>query len=60
MGKQNIKIIGGCLIEKNMDDYEKCIKYYYNRLNTIPPFHPEFEKINNKLSRQIGKWADLG
>ena len=46
-------------MKKNIDDYEKCIKYYYLKLSTLPTFHPEYIKLEEQISRQVSKWADL-
>jgi len=42
---------------KSIDDYEADIKKFHSKLQGLPPQHPDYETIEDKLSRQRTAWA---
>jgi len=42
---------------KSIGDYEVDIKKYYDELQRLPPQHPDYEKIEDQLSRQLTAWS---
>lgn len=42
---------------KTIDDYAASILQYYVELKRLPPQHPDYEKIEAQLSRQLTAWG---
>ena len=42
---------------KNIDDYAASILQYHVELQRLPPQHPDYEKTEDQLSRQLTAWA---
>ncbi len=45
--------------KKTVDSYADDIQHIHTELNKLPEYHPEYEKLEKKLSSQLGKWANL-
>lgn len=42
---------------KSLDDYGATILQLSVELSHLPPYHPSFDKKNDRLSRQLSKWS---
>ena len=44
---------------KTVENYETTIKELYFKFQALPQFHPEYQKLEEQIARQVSKWADL-
>jgi len=44
-------------MKKTIDDYAATILQYHVELQKLPPQHPDYEKIEDQLSRQLTAWS---
>jgi len=47
------------MASKTVDNYETTIKDLHSKLSTLPPFHPEYNKLEEQIGRQVSKWCEL-
>lgn len=44
-------------MKKSLDAYSATIVQLHEELQQLPPYHPTYEKIQDKLSRQLSAWS---
>jgi len=50
-------LMDGTVTKKSLSKYEETIRQYHEDLQKIPDYHPDFEKKQEQLSRQLTAWA---
>jgi len=44
---------------KTVEDYETTIRELHSKKHALPDYHPEYQKLDEQIGRQVNKWADL-